>query len=605
MPETLDLSAPQQRSSRLGADSDPESETVWRLFRTLLPGRPLQILAATLGLYLLILIPRLIWSSESGSLWVGHLHLWGDWPFHIAMIQRFATCPPDQWLAQHPMIGGEPLRYPFASSLLSGMLMRLGLSLPAAILVPTLAAFAVLLPGMYALFRLTIGGTYRPLLAIYLFFCAAGLGFWTWVRDLAANPSLDLLLFPPKEYSAAESFEWYSSNFLSAMLLPQRSFLQGLTAAVWLLTLLLFTLTFWERLKRTQREWLLALCGVLGGLLPVVHLHSLFAVSVFCLCVLVPFAGRSWERWRTILLYFVLPGLLLAGGLYRSFLAPVRDFPHFVAWMPGLNAKQGLGQWLVMWWRFWGIALPISGIGFALFVRQWRQKKLPDWRVGFFVGAFLLFGVANLIRFQPIPWDNSKLFLWVYLALCGLMANLLARLWQSGRGVGRIEAVALAVCLMATGVLDLISLQRVDRNQAQLASGAEVRLGDFVRAQTAPDSVFLTGTDIGHWVMVVGGRPVFLGFTGWMPNFGFRHDPREKDLKTIYAGGAEAARRLKANPVDYVVIGPSEPVTFKANEAWFLRNYPLLLRRNGWSVFAVSDRARRRLAVRKTVFDSP
>jgi hypothetical protein len=311
-----------------------EAPGIWHLFRTLLPGRPLLILAVTLGLYLLILVPQLIWLNENDGLVAGHLHLWGDWPFHIAMIQRFATCPPDQWLAEHPMIGGEPLRYPFASSLISGLLMRLGLSLPAAIIVPTLLCFALLLPGMYALFRLLIGGTYRPLVAIYLFFCAAGMGFWDWLRDIAQKPSVDLLLFPAREYSAVEKYEWYSSNFLSTMLLPQRSFLLGLTTGVWLLTLLLFTLTFWDRLRQDKREWLLAVCGLMGGLMPVIHLHSLFAISLICLGVIVPFAGRSRERWRTLLVYFVLPGLLLAAGMYRSFIAPVRDYPDFVRGCP-------------------------------------------------------------------------------------------------------------------------------------------------------------------------------------------------------------------------------------------------------------------------------
>jgi hypothetical protein len=584
------------------ADSPPASESpdAWQLFRTLLPGKPLLILFLTLGLYLIVLIPRLIWLNEKEGLGVGHLHLWGDWPLHIAMIQRFAACPPDQWLAQHPMIGGEPLRYPFASSLISGMLMRLGLSLPAAIIVPTLIAFALLLPGMYVLFRLLIGGTYRPLIAIYLFFCAAGLGFWNWLRELIQKPSLDLVLTPVKEYSAVEKYEWYSSNFLSAMLLPQRAFLIGLATAVGILVLLLFTLTFWDQLRRDKREWLLGICGLLGGLMPIIHMHSLFALSLICLGVLVPFAGRSWERWRTFLIFFIIPGLLLAGGMYRSFVAPVRDYPNFIAWMPGLNAKQGLLDWLKMWWLFWGIATPISLVGFALLV---RRRKQVGWRLGFFVGALALFLIANLVRFQPIPWDNSKLFLWVYLALCGLMANLMAHLWERKTLAGRIEVVALAVCLMTTGMLDLISLQRVDRNQAQLLSPRDLHMGDYVRAHTTPDSIFLTNTDIGHWVMVWGARPIYLGFTGWMPNFGFMQDYREQELKTIFAGGPEAEKHLAASPIDYVSLGNPERVGFHPNEAWFRQTYPLLLQQGDTAVYAVSERARRALAESRSVFD--
>ena len=584
-------------STAIGSETETGESTVWSLFRPLLPLRPLLILALTLGLYLAILVPRLIWLNDKEGLTVGHLHLWGDWPFHIAMIQRFASCPPDQWISQHPMIGGEPLRYPFASSFISGMLMRLGFSLPVAVIVPTLTAFALLLPGMYALFRLLTGGVYRPLIAIYLFFCAAGLGFFQWLGDLFQQRSLALLWFPAKEYSAVEKYEWYSSNFLSTMLLPQRAFLLGLTTAVWILVLLLFTLTYWKRLRRDRREWLLSICGLGGGLMPIIHMHSLFAISIFSLCVIVPFAGRRWECWRTLLLYFIVPGLLLAGGMYRSFIAPVRDYPNFVSLMPGLNAKHGFVEWVGMWWLFWGIALPVSFVGFALLVRRKEQR---DWRLGFLVGGYILFGIANLVKFQPIPWDNSKLFLWVYLALCGLMANLMARLWNRRTVIGRIAVIGLAVCLMTTGILDLISLQRIDRNQAQILSPSDRELGDYVRAHTPPDSLFLTGTDIGHWAMVWGARPIFLGFTGWMPNFGFNQDQREQDLKIIYAGDPKAARRLAANPIDYVIIGRAEQVNFYPNETWFRQNYPLLLSRNGQSIYAVSERARRPLAPSQT-----
>jgi hypothetical protein len=318
--------------------------------------------------------------------------------------------------------------------------------------------------------------------------------------------------------------------------------------------------------------------------------------------VLVPFAGRSWPRWRTLLVYFALPGLLLAGGMYRSFIAPVREYPDFVSWMPGLNAKAGLLDWLNMWWQFWGIALPVSLIGFALLVHQTGRRERNSWRPGFFIGAFVLFVVANVVKFQPIPWDNSKLFLWVYLALSGLMANLLASLWSSRKVLSRIAAPALALCLMATGILEMISLQRIDRNQAQLLSPTDLRLGEYVRAHTAPDSVFLTGTDIGHWVMVWGARPIYLGFTGWMPNFGFRHDTRESDMKTIFAGGPESAKRLDANPIDYVVIGPSEKRAFHPNESWFEQTYPALLRRDNTTIYAVSEQARRQLTGIETAF---
>ena len=125
---------------------------------------PLFFLFGTLGLYLATLLPRLIWFNAEGGISVGHEHLWTDWPLHIAMLRRFSDCPPSAWLSDHPMIGGFPLRYPFVSALISGMLVRLGLSVPLAVTLPSLLYFCLLLLGMYKLWQRLLGGLSNAIL---------------------------------------------------------------------------------------------------------------------------------------------------------------------------------------------------------------------------------------------------------------------------------------------------------------------------------------------------------------------------------------------------------------------------------------------------------
>ena len=130
---------------------------------------PLIFLFATLGLYLLFLMPRLFW-EKGDELWVGHIHLWSDWPFHLAMARQFADNPPAHWLDHHPMVAGEPLRYPFFSAFLSGMLLRLGLSLRWAILLPNIVFIELLLLGMYRFWQRLLNNNWLALLPISLFF---------------------------------------------------------------------------------------------------------------------------------------------------------------------------------------------------------------------------------------------------------------------------------------------------------------------------------------------------------------------------------------------------------------------------------------------------
>ena len=52
-----------------GGGPQPGPVSPWALFRTLLPIWPLLILALTLGLYLAILVPRLVWLDEKTGSW--------------------------------------------------------------------------------------------------------------------------------------------------------------------------------------------------------------------------------------------------------------------------------------------------------------------------------------------------------------------------------------------------------------------------------------------------------------------------------------------------------------------------------------------------------
>jgi hypothetical protein len=533
---------------------------------------PLVALLATLGLYFAVVVPRLIWRDAHG-LWVGQEHLWSDWPLHIALLRRFADCPPSEWLAQHPMIGGERLRYPFVGALISGMLVRAGLSVPAAVTISNLAGFALLIPGLWVLWRRALGG-WTSAVAVLLFFLGAGPGGALWLGDIGRG-GLPVLFSPPIEYGRINEYGWYAGNFVVGMLLPQRAFLPGLALAVWLLV------GFFRAFAQPEpspRRRLLTLCGVGVGLMPIVHVHSLLAVLVIGGLAALGWAGRSAARWGELLAWVIAPGLALGGGLWFALLRPDVPFPNFVSWHPGFVAENFSG-WVVMWARFWGVALPLGMVGSVLLVRARRGTALV-------IGAWVLFALANLILFQPSPWDNSKIFLWAYLGLCGPLAACLSALWRRG-GVGKPAAIVVAFALCITGIPNLIALARTDEHRYQILTAGDLELGDRIRRETLPSAIFLTSTDISNAPMVWGARPIYLGFTGWMANFGFAHAQREDDLRRMLTGGTEATLLLRQYGIDYVLIGPGERASWNANEAFFAERYPVFWRGDGKTVYRV------------------
>src|SRR3990167_9504020 len=94
-------------------------------------------LLCTWGAYFVFLFSKMIYFKPDG-LWVGHQHVWSDWSLHIAIANIFAFKSPHLWFAYHPIYAGGKLTYPWLADFISGMCMRLHVSLPLAFIIPSI-----------------------------------------------------------------------------------------------------------------------------------------------------------------------------------------------------------------------------------------------------------------------------------------------------------------------------------------------------------------------------------------------------------------------------------------------------------------------------------
>ncbi|MGC4045207.1 MAG: hypothetical protein QM758_15555 [Armatimonas sp.] len=398
-----------------------------------------------------------------------------------------------------------------------------------------------------------------------LFFLSAGPDGWEWLAEIRAK-GMPAFLLPPKEYGRVDDYQWYAGNFLVGMLLTQRAFLPGMASAVWILVWL-------RRAVETGERRLFLLCGIAAGLLPIVHVHSLFAVIVFGLFI-------ALRRFKDALLYAALPGAVIAGALYLLLLRPAFPYPDFMSFHPFFVAPTPK-EWPLMWWRLWGMALPAAIAG-----------ALLGGRGPLFWGGLVLFLLGNLVLFQPIPWDNSKVFLWAYFGLSSAMAYTLRWLWRVGWW-GRPAAVALAAHLTITGLSNFMHLWRTDAHRSLILSASEAKMGEKIRRDTPPNSVFLSAADISNAPMTWGARPIYMGFGGWMPNFGVppvEAQRREKVIRTILEGKPEAPAVARANGISYIYVGPSErSSSWRANEAAIGALFPLWYQEGDTRIYKVSE----------------
>jgi hypothetical protein len=529
------------------------------------------LVSATWGSYLGLLWLRMLERRPDG-LYAGWRTVWADWVAHFAYANVFAYRAPGHWFAVHPLFATAPFDYPFAADALSGLLMRAGVDRVPAFLAPSLVASILLCALLGAFYGTLLRSAGAALLAATLFFTNGGLGFLLWVQELARRGSLELVRLPPREYTYVpdRAIEWI--NVVTSEILPQRAILFGLTIGLAVLVML------WRWRARSFRGVsALRLCGLgaLASLLVVTHLHSFLALAAIC-AVLFATDLRHARAWLLFAAGAALPALALLAIFYPS----VGARGGFLTWYPGWLANPAEGR---------HVALPIFLLlnwGFFLPVAAVAALRLRENRTALTAAGFLLFALCFLVRFQPYAWDNTKVLTWAHLLLCVPVARYLANLWSRGRAT-RAVAVALLVACTASGGLDLWRLWHTSEVSVRMWTTAEIDVARRFREISPPDALVLTGDDHHHWVPALAGRPVLLGFPGWLASYGFDYGPVERDVATMLQGGPEAEVLMRRYGVRFVAIGPRERVGFGADPGYFRAHHELVLEGAGYQIFAI------------------
>jgi uncharacterized membrane protein len=198
----------------------------------------------------------------------------------------------------------------------------------------------------------------------------------------------------------------------------------------------------------------------------------------------------------------------------------------------------------------------------------------------------VVFLAANLIKFQPWDWDNSKLLVFWYLASAVAVGAVIVRLARANLA-GAVVAAAIWLSLVASGVLSLLQFLPPQGPAYVWFTGEEVQLAAQVRQQTPPKAVFVTGEQPTNPIADLAGRSVLMSYPGWLWSYGINYSQREADLARIYSGGPQALDLLRHYHADYVVIGPNETNTYHPNVAYFSTQFRLVLHTANYAIYAV------------------
>jgi hypothetical protein len=483
-------------------------------------------------------------ADEAGDLFAFHT-VWADYPWHTSLITSIIYQDSFSFPLNNPQFPGIDTHYSFIMDFYSAVLMKAGLTLRSAILIPNI------------LFQLAFFGL--------LYLLAYRLTGLKWA-GIGATVIFILAGFPVGLQAAGFHF----LNPMYAVIMPQRTAIIGMAISFVVYLLLFYTFcvgkqeeTASSRAKRRE----LILAGALIGLLPYIHAHSFMATGFVALC-LATFSIAK-DRDVKIIIFLFLPLLLLSlpqillirTGVSQDFFVffpgwtdANREMIRGFEWSSVASSLLSAAKTAIFIESFW--ALNAGGLFVLLslgFVKANRETRI------FYLPFLLLFVLANLMKFQPWYFDNYKLFIH-WLALSAIMASL-AVLWIhdfTKRSDKSIVTLSIGALLIASTIFGVVTHASMLQNTSMVWSGEEIQMAEWVRDNTAPDSVFLTGTAHNHPLPSLTGRPRVMGYEGWLWSHGINWTlmtARKNDLKTMYQGNDTL---MQDYGVDYVCIGPYE-----------------------------------------------
>jgi hypothetical protein len=257
------------------------------------------------------------------------LNNFGDLPFHISVITRFAfgkNFPPED-----PTFAGARFTYPFITDFVSAMFVRAGASLHDSMFIENYVVGIGLVGVLHRFGQKLLRHRTAALLTPVIVILNGGFGWKMLFDDAMKNDDgvLGALKHITHSFTIIPETTWRWGTSITTLLLPQRGFLLGIPLAVIVFTLWwqsledtggckptnevagdaqgqqsssgmtepvgknLFTSFFFPLPKR------MIAAGAIAGLLPLVHAHSFVVVIMVGAC-LVP-----WTFWRGWVAYGV------------------------------------------------------------------------------------------------------------------------------------------------------------------------------------------------------------------------------------------------------------------------------------------------------------
>jgi len=500
----------------------------------------------------------------NGAMHVGQ-STYGDLCLHlgIATSLRNAPFPPD-----YSILPGALLGYPFLGDSMVTSLLLFGGNLTASfVLTGTLMMVLVYTGFIIFAWELTRKKS-AVILAFIFMFMNGGLGFlYTFdgvFKDSAMLRAVFTGFYKCPTNMPDLNLRWV--NVICDMMVPQRTLLCG-----W--TLLLPALYMLHEAVKEKSLRGFILLGLWAGLMPMVHTHSFFGLGLMSVGVMLhqivsAAPGEKKHCFFRFLCYGCIAMALALPQLLTWTFPQTIDGGSLTLRFNWVN-NQGDGRLIDGYFWFW---IKNVGLVYLCMLPAALAAKKGSFRRSIALGALVIYTVAELIQFQPNPYDNNKLFYVAYMIMLPLVALYLVDLWKKLRGV-RGRALFACLFMLCCTLSSSLTIVREVISDYQLFSADEVRAAEFIEENLPADAVILTGDQHNNAVAALTGRDIVCGTGSYLYYHGIDYGAQKNAMASMLGSPENSLSLFAEYGVDYVYISDQERYNYAADEAWFRENY--------------------------------
>lgn len=480
-------------------------------------------------LALYIFITQTLFSTNEGLI-SGSGGMFGDTALHASYTSRIES---GEFPIQNPLYAGKILVYPLANDLLSAALKSFGFNFNLAFSIPQIIFMSVFIILFYKISRIFTSEK-GSVISILILLLGWGVGWVFFIREFLGQ-DLSFWQFLKVDYTNNEFYNLRFHNILTGLILPERSLLPGLVLG-------LFLVLYWMEFIRSGKLRFVLVSAIILGMLPFWHTHTFIFFTIFSLiCLTYSFyINRNWRMMiQSSLLFGLISGTLAFPFFYLFIQGHAAD--NFIRFKLGWTDE--MGNIIFFWLKNSFLIIPIAIFGFI---------KLKNRERIYFVPAFIVFIIANLIIFQPWDWDNIKLISWSFIFFSILVGSFLARFMN-----GSLILKFLTTLIIATSTLSgILSITLQLKGKYLAFDKKDIELAQFANKNTSRSSVFVVDPVPNHPIPNLAGRLVYLGYPGHLWVHGIDYVYRERENNLVLQGDIALAKTLYPR-ISYVVLGPS------------------------------------------------